>query len=528
MTSLTTLRIHRRIDALLAPWHDQPVPGMTIGVVCDGALAIHRHAGLASMELGVPIGTQTAFRIASVSKQFTCAAILMLAAEGKLRLDDKASEHVPGLPELGVTIRHLLHNTSGIRDMLEIMRQGGADLGTPVRADDLLGGILRQRTLNFEPNTAFLYSNSNFLLLGRIAERVSGESLGAFLHRRIFAPLGMTRTKLTERVHEPVPGLATGYVPEEGGFARAPHAFPLHGEGGLVSSVEDLALWSQHLDTDGAALAEELSQIQPFANGEDNFYARGQTVRERRGVQTVSHGGLWPGYKTEFLRAPGLGLTVIAISNNGGADPNAVGLQVLDLLLDARPGTPPAPKRPTAEMAEHFAGCWVAPDHSSTLDGTIDNGSLVLRSNGVPVSPVLKDDGWIGTVHGSTALAVRLAAAGRIEVEGSAGRRSVWHRAEPGAVPPGLAGTYESPEMAARWVVAEEDGHWTVRASGPVVVSGEPWTLTPIEGDLVRVTIPGVLMQAWLDVRAMSENGQVVALIVNGGRAKNVRYDRTS
>ena len=495
-------------------------------MVQEGALAVHCSAGLASLDLGVPIGPQTSFRIASVSKQFTCAAILMLAAEGKLGLDDRLCDHLPAMPDQGVTIRHLLHNTSGIRDMLEIMRHGGADLGTPVDAAALMAGIARQRTLNFAPNTQFLYSNSNFLLLGRIAERVSGEALGAWLQRRLFAPLGLTRTRLTESVADPAPGLATGYFPSPGGFVRAAHAFPLHGEGGLVSGVEDLALWASYLDGEGRALAGELAQGWPFENGEPNFYARGQTVRLRRGVATVSHGGLWPGFKTEFLRAPELGLTVIAISNDGGADPNGLGVQVLDMLLDGRPGIAPVPRRPAREAAERLAGRWVSPDAAATLDAAVVDGGLELRANGVPVKPSLRDDGWIGTVHGSTALAVRGRSADELEVEHSAGLRAVWHRARPGALPAGLAGSYASDEMASRWVIAEAEGRWSVQASGPVATSPAAWPLIPVEGELMRVEVPGALFAAWLDVRAVVEGGAVTGLVVNGGRAKQVRYRR--
>ena len=174
---------------------------------------------MASIELGVPIGTQTTFRIASVSKQFTCAAILLLAAEGRLSIEDDVRSHIPSLPDLGhrITLAHLMHNTSGIRDMLEIMRLGGADLAQPCEPEDLLDGVCRQRGLNFVPGSRYLYSNSNFMLLGRIVEQVSGQSLREFLDRRIFAPLGMNATRHVERTDEVVPDLATGYFPAPGG-----------------------------------------------------------------------------------------------------------------------------------------------------------------------------------------------------------------------------------------------------------------------------------------------------------------------
>ncbi len=150
---------------MISPWHRSDGPGVTIGVVLGRELVVHESAGMASIELRVPIGPETTFRIASVSKQFTCAAILLLAAEGKLAIDDDVRRYIPALPDLGdrITLAHLMHNTSGIRDMLEIMRLGGVDLAQPCEAQDLMDGVCRQRALNFAPGSRYLYSNSNFM-----------------------------------------------------------------------------------------------------------------------------------------------------------------------------------------------------------------------------------------------------------------------------------------------------------------------------------------------------------------------------
>jgi D-aminopeptidase len=151
------LRLQRRVDRLLSPWQRRNGPGVSIGLVRNDALVLHRCAGMANIELGVPIGPATTFRIASVSKQFTCAAILLLAAEGKLRVQDDVRDHIAAFPDLGqrITLAHLMHNTSGIRDMFEIMRLGGVDLAQPCRAEDLLDAVCRQRGLNFTPGTRF-------------------------------------------------------------------------------------------------------------------------------------------------------------------------------------------------------------------------------------------------------------------------------------------------------------------------------------------------------------------------------------
>ncbi len=535
MTGLARLALDRGVQRLLDGLHGGGLsPGGAVGVVQDGALTVHRCAGLASLELGVPIGLETTFRVASVTKQFTCAVVLMLADEGRLRLEDDVRDHLPEFPDMSasggtpVTVAHLLHNTSGIRDMLGIMRLGGADLGQPVRADELMAGILRQRTLNFAPGSRFLYSNSNFLLLGRIAERVSGEALPAFLDRRIFAPAGMTRTRLVEQVGAAVPGLATGYVRHDGAWVRAPHAFPLHGEGGLVSGVEDLALWSRWLD-DHPDLAGALSTEAPFDNGTMNLYARGQVVRNYRGFSTVGHGGLWPGYRTEFLRVEEQGVTIIAVANRLDADPLLLAHRVLDLLLDARPGAVPAPRAADPSVTRPLAGHWLDPASGTTLDIAVTpQGTASFATFGQPFEPSTLPDSRLGTVRGMNSFALRPVDADTVEVELDAGHVATFRRVPPGAAPPdGLPGRYRSEEMDADWTVEADSDGLQVTARGPVTRGG-PWRVEPVEGDRVRIPMPD-LLPSWLDVEALRDaEGAVSGLRVNGGRVKDVLYRRVN
>lgn len=534
VTGLARLALDRGVQRLLDGLHgDAGDPGGTVGVVQDGELTVHRCAGLASLELGVPIGPDTAFRVASVTKQFTCATVLVLADEGRLRLEDDVREHLPEFPDMGapVTVAHLLHNTSGIRDMLGIMRLGGADLGQPVRAEELMAGILRQRTLNFAPGSRFLYSNSNFLLLGCIAERVGGEALPALLDRRIFAPAVMARTRLVGQVGAVVPGLATGYVRRDGAWMRAPHAFPLHGEGGLVSGVEDLALWSRWLDTH-PDLARALSTGAPFANGTANLYARGQVVREYRGVRTVGHGGLWPGYRTEFLRVPEQGVTIIAIANRLDADPLLLAHQVLDLLLDVRPSVPPAPRPADPEAVRPLAGRWLDPASGTTLDIAVTpEGAASFATFGQPFEPSTLPDGRLGTVRGMNSFALRpvdaaMGDADTVEVELDAGYVATFRRVPPGAaLPVGLPGRYRSEEMDADWAIEPDGDGLQVTVRGPVTRGG-PWRVEPVGGDRIRIPVPD-LLPFWLDVEALRDAaGAVTGLRVNGGRVRDVLYGR--
>ncbi|MBV9812274.1 MAG: beta-lactamase family protein [Acetobacteraceae bacterium] len=538
MTDITRLQTRRHVERVLRPWRDAAIPGMTIGVVRDGELVAHGCAGLASLELGVPIGPATAFRIASVSKQFTTAAVLMLAADGRLQLDDDAAMHLPELAQLGrrVTVAQLMHNTSGIRDMLELMRLGGADLGTPVTAAQILEAIARQRATNFAPGSRYLYSNSNFLLLGLIVERISGQSLPEFLRGRIFEPLGMTATRMTPSTLDVVANLATGYLPAEGGFwRRAPHAFPLGGEGGLVSSVEDLALWACTAEAGlpgGAALLAELERIAPFPDGTPNGYARGLQVGSYRGLRTVSHGGLWPGYKTQFLRIPERRLAIIAISNNGASDPYHAAQDVLDALIEATPGVhavPPSP--PPADLAR-YVGTWLDRATGQTVDFALEQGVLMGRTWGVPFRAVPSADGRLIASRATSDFACRLDG-DRLEVEADAGIRATFERAPAqAALPSDLPGRYASEEMEAVWTIARlhvdlvHKDVMRVRIDGPVA-RGAEMVVRPIDGDLVRIVSARVLFEAWMDTRVERDaQGRIVALHVDGGRVRGVRFAR--
>ena len=534
MTDLGRLALNRHAERLLAAWDGADRPGATIGLVRDGALVAHASAGMASLELGVPIGPATRFRIASVSKQFTCAAILMLAEAEQLRPRDPMQEHLPELPDFGVpiTLDHLMRNSSGLRDMLELMRCGGADLAVPCGPEALLAAVRRQATLNFAPGERFLYCNTGFMLLGRVVERVTGEPFGRFLDRRIFGPLGMSRTRHTPATTEVVPGLATGYLPRGRGFVRAQHGFPLGGEGGLVSCVEDLALWDQALATGrviGRGVAESLMAQAPFENGMMNAYARGLEVAAYRGLRTVDHGGLWPGFRTAFLRVPDRAITVIAIANHGGVDAHLLAHRMLDAAIEGLPGVHPVPAMPPRDALEPLLGRWIEADRATTVEFSLDaEGQPQAIQHGVPFALVPADHGRLAARRGSFVFVVTPPAEGEdlLSVETSAGYLSQFRRApEQAELPPELAGRWRCAELDTVWTFVPEEPGLAVLVQGPVATAG-PWPVTPIAPDAIRIATPGTLALGWLDGRLVRDaGGAATGLVVSGARALDLRFE---
>jgi D-aminopeptidase len=497
---LSLLALERRIDALLAPLHGGP--GATIGVARGGQLLTHRSAGLASIESEVPIGPHTLFRVASVSKQFTCAAALLLARDGLLDPADALARHLDGLPEWAgaVTLEQLMRNSAGLRDMLELLRAGGTDLAHPVGAAQIDAAIARSAGVNFASDARFLYSNTNFRLLGRVVERVSGMPLRDFLDARIFAPLGMTRTRHTPDVLEPVPGLATGYTPR----GRAPHGFDIGGEGGLVSCVEDLLIWAAAQPR----VMPELTLPGSFANGLPNAYLRGLEAEAWRDRALIGHGGLWPGYKTAYVTLPAESLAVVAISNNAATDPAAMAHAALEAALGLAPLPPP-------RAPEGFGGSWRSSSHA-TFDLYADaSGRPMARQHGVVFALAPEPDGLLHARRGGFRFALDWAGAA---LHLDAGVVEALAPAAPGPVPAAMAGSWRCEDVAATWHIGA-DGGFAVegplnRTSGLRVEGFGP--------DIARAHMPGALYDPWWDVRVLDD----ATLEVNGARARGLRFAR--
>ena len=298
-----------RVDSVFASYDRPDAPGCAVGVYQDGRIRYARGYGLADLEHRVPITPATVFDIGSTSKQFTAATILLLQQEGKLSLDDDVRRFLPELPEYErpITIRHLLHHTSGLRDYIGLLQLAGIrydDVSTP---DDALQMIARQRALNFLPGEEHLYSNSGYFLLSLIVERAAGRSLRDEARDRIFVPLGMTRTAYLGHYADVVLDRAIGYEPVDSGYrADMPRWLQL-GDGALLTTVEDLVHWGENFRTTrvgGAGMRDALLTRGQLASGKELDYALGLMRGEHRGLPTVFHGGSWGGYVAEFLRFP--------------------------------------------------------------------------------------------------------------------------------------------------------------------------------------------------------------------------------
>lgn len=330
-----------RVDSLFAEWDRPDSPGCALGVVRDHALIYSRGYGTADLEAGTPITPETVFYLASVSKQFTGASIALLALDGPLSLDDDVRKYVPELPDYGstITIRHLIHHTSGLRDYLTLMSLADMRLEESHAPEEILDLVARQEALNFEPGDRYLYSNTGYFLIPLIVERVTGRSIREFAGARIFGPLGMRNTHFHDDYGHDVPGRALSYRREgekEFELSFLPK-FDQVGSGGVLSSVEDLAKWDENYYSHEVG-GEGLFRLQhvrgQLGSGDTLDYALGLTLGTYKGLETVSHGGSMMGFRTHLLRFPEQRFSVICLCNLGQIDPGRLARGVADIHLE--------------------------------------------------------------------------------------------------------------------------------------------------------------------------------------------------
>jgi CubicO group peptidase (beta-lactamase class C family) len=391
MTSLT-----ERVDQIFAEWDTPNTPGCALAIIKDGKIIYSRGYGMANLELGVPLAPNSIFDIGSTSKQFTALCILMLARRGKLSLDDPIQKYLPEMPqyEQPITVRHLVHHTSGIRDYLTLMALSNMPFENDYQEPEVVGLIARQKALNFLPGEEYLYSNSGYFLMSEIVQRVSGQNLRDFAEENIFGPLGMIHTHFHNNFKEIVPRRAYGYSPKkDGGFEIDMGIFDVLGDGAVYTSVEDLLLWDRNyydnkLDGGGQELIRQMEQVGIFNSGEKQDYAFGLRISTYKGLPVVDHGGSWYGYRAQMMRFPRQRFTVICLANRSDSNPDGKCKQVADIYLaDLFTGQPAAAETPaeTVELPDEVllakTGKYQDKD-GGVAEITADDDALILEAMG--------------------------------------------------------------------------------------------------------------------------------------------------
>ncbi len=326
------------IDRIFARYTEPNTPGCVLGVGRDGKLLYSKGYGLANLDYDVPLTAESIEEIGSVSKQFTTAAILLLANRGVLSLEDDIRKWLPEMPDFGnkITIRMLANHTSGLRDQWGLLSLMNSPPGTAVHnPDQLLDLITRQRELNFKPNDEYLYSNSGYTLLGIIVKRASGKSLAEFSRENIFEPLGMKHTQWRDDFTRVVKGRATAYSRNNTGYRQEMPFTNAYGNGGLLTTVADLVTWWDALYNDklGKGFLAQLTTSGVLNNKHVIPYALGVSNGEYRGVKEYTHSGSTAGYRAYLASFPSSRTTIAVLCSNATASTGAHTYAVADIVL---------------------------------------------------------------------------------------------------------------------------------------------------------------------------------------------------
>lgn len=383
---------HEQIDAIFQPWDGTTTPGCAVAVSRNGALDYARGYGMASLEHGIPITPRSVFPAASLAKQFVAFSVALLAQDGKLSLDDDVRKYVPEIPDYGrtITIAHLIHHTSGLREQHQLLNLAGWRGGDSYTEEDVLRILGRQHRLNFEPGTEIVYTNAAYTLLGVIVRRVSGQPLRTFAADRIFKPLGMTDTRFGEDHTEIVPRRAPAYSPRTGGGWSV--NVPFGASTGLFTTAGDLLKWEQNLidaRVGGPAVAAWVQTSGKLNDGTETGYGGGLMLEDYRGLRTVRHDGLDGGYRAEAVLFPDQRLAIVALCNAATVEPTDRSRRVADLYLSDQmksPALAPAVAADTQQFT--WAGVYWSPTTDEVVQLEWKDGALRQTGSPTPFVPI--------------------------------------------------------------------------------------------------------------------------------------------
>ena len=473
------------VNQLFAMFDKPGSPGCSVGVIRDGNFVYKRSFGYASLELGVPLTPASVFYVGSVSKQFTAASIVLAAEQNRLSLDDDVRKYLPELPDYGrpITLRQMLHQTSGFRDFLDLVFLSGrnaADLASPA---DILKLITRQKGLNNVPGEEWVYSNSNYFLLGEVIRRSTGKSLAQFAAENIFQPLGMAHTLFYDDNTLVVPNRVAAYDPGPAGnfLVDWSTTYDIVGGGGLMSSVDDLLAWDRNFYANKlgkGTLPIELQSHGALNNGNQIDYALGLSLGDYRGLPIVEHNGALFGYHSAFLRFPQQKFSVIALCNHATAGPEGLVRKIADLYLasDFKPTKDSLAAASDLPDPAVFAGTYLDPHTKTLYMFTADHSNLmawgaVLRRIDANTFYDLGSD-VITFEKVNHTMRCSLVIPGEVYFSGD--RLEPIHLNE--AELAGLAGRYHSDELDATYTLSVEKGKLTVGEGDKPPVTFDPAT----------------------------------------------------
>lgn len=338
----TEKSILKNTEELISKYNKPNSPGFAISIVKDDKIIYKNSVGIANLEYNIPITTTTPFHVGSISKQFTIFSILLLEQEGRLSIDDDIRKYLPEITDFGykITLRNLANHTSGIRDISDLTNLTGISDNDIITNDQAIKLITNQKNINFIPGAKFEYCNSGYILLAEIVKRVSGKTFPEFTNERIFKPLKMNNSFFIQESDKIIPNLAHSYYYKNNCYYNNIFNSTIIGSTGLLTTVEDLSLWSQNFDLNiigNETIFNKMKEKSKLINGEILPYALGQELKEYKGLKIIFHGGGIASYRAYFLRIPEKKFSIIIESNDNDFNPLDIVYDLVDnYLLDKK------------------------------------------------------------------------------------------------------------------------------------------------------------------------------------------------
>ena len=491
-----------RVDSIFAQFSTGLTPGAAVAVIRNGTLILSKGYGHADLEHRVSITGTSVFDVASVSKQFAGLAIAMLVEQGKVALTDDIRKHIPELPDFGrtITVNHLVHHTSGIRDWPGTLALSGWRMDDVISFDQILTMAYNQRTLNFDPGSEYMYSNTGYNLLAELVRRVTGKTFRQWTDENLFAPLGMTRSHFRDDHTEIFPDRVLGYANENGAWRATSNNLMALGSSSLFTTAEDLAKWLANFDDakvgGGRAMSRMLSTT-PLNDGTPNSYAFGVSVGNYRSQPIVTHSGSWASFSTFVIHFPALKTGIVVLANTS-FNPTQAAFRVADIYLDSALGPrPTAPVRTAVPVStatlDRYTGLYrLGPGWYTriTRDGR-ELRTQATREAAFAMTPLSDSTFWIPGY--STDMLFRRTSAGVVEMlfRGRARPRVPETTDLPRERLAELAGTYFSEELEATYHVELQKGSLVMRhrRHGTIPLTrttgedfrGETWFMRSVE-----------------------------------------------
>lgn len=533
----------RRIDSVFAAYDNRTSPGCAVAVVRDSKTVFEKGYGMSDFQHAVPITPTSIFHVASISKQFTAMAIVLLAQDGKLSLDDDIRKHLPEVPDFGrlITIRHLIHHTSGLRDQWSLLAMSGWRPDDPKSQADILWLVSKQRALNFDPGAEHLYSNTGYTLLAVIVQRVSGRTFREFTTERIFAPLGMTSTHFHDDHAMIVPGRTSAYVPRgnsgRGGaalrvedYAISIPVFDNAGATSLFTTVQDMAKWDANFlspKVGDARTIEQMQQRGKLKDGTEIPYAFALSHGRLRGLPTIGHDGADAGYRAAYIRFPEQRSAFVTLCNLANSNPNVLNRDVASIVLGDLMAPIAAPSANTAQAVTEvpidpqvlrgFAGIYLDRATESVADPVFRDSTKSLHAGSAPNAPRpvhVGNNEFVLPQQGTPGMRYRFGT--NTLSNGTTTMERVAPAVPARAALAEFAGTYYSDEL---------DVEWKVTVARDSVLAIARRRTTPDQP--IRIVYADGFTGGVGSVRfTRNREGRVDGFLLTAGRIRHIRFER--